>query len=232
MEQPNILEINDAINITDAAKLLNCSVIDLLKKGVIEEILFYVPIKPHSAKLFAPMFLEIKRQGSYQTKSIHLVPLAVAYLEQLLFFDEAKLDQYEASLNGGVLDWHFWHLDEPQLVRVENLFLCKSQLASLPLISAIEPIENQELQETVGKWVKPDNEKVFNLRLETLRRWMTSKSLEQQGDNTIKLNCYPQFKGYSKEKIYSELCGFDNAFLIGKDTFDDFWQEQKLLKFK
>ncbi|MCK9620773.1 MAG: hypothetical protein M0R47_09595 [Methylobacter sp.] len=85
---------------------------------------------------------------------------------------------------------------------------------------------------TIGKWVKPDDEKEFNLRLEALIRWMTSKGLEQQGDKPVRLKDYPQFKGYTKYLIYTELCGFDTAFLMAESTFNDFWQEQKLLKFK
>ena len=92
-----------------------------------------------------------------------------------------------------------------------------------------------EAVEDVGavvKAAKPDNEKEFNLRQEALKRWMISKGLEPKVDMSIKLKHYPEHKDYTKTKIYAELCSFDNAFLIAEATFNDFWQIQKLLKFK
>ena len=84
----------------------------------------------------------------------------------------------------------------------------------------------------VVKAAKPDNEKEFNLKQEALRRWMISKGLEPKVDMSIKLKHYPEHKHYTKTKIYAELCSFDNAFFIAEATFNDFWQIQKLLKFK
>lgn len=77
-----------------------------------------------------------------------------------------------------------------------------------------------------------DAPKEFDLRLVALRQWMISKGLKPDGDMPIKLKHHMQFKGYTKTTIYAELCGFDNAFLMAEATFNDFWQEQKLLKFK
>jgi hypothetical protein len=83
----------------------------------------------------------------------------------------------------------------------------------------------------VGKWIKPDDEREFNLKLDALRRWMTSKGLEQNDSRPVLLKHYPDLN-YTKETIYAELAKFDNAFLIAESTFNDFWKEQKLLKFK
>lgn len=79
---------------------------------------------------------------------------------------------------------------------------------------------------------KPDDKKEFNLRQAALIRWMTSKGLEPCIDMPVKLKHYSEFKGYTKKTLYAELCRFDNVFLMAETTFNDFWQEQKLLKFK
>ena len=84
----------------------------------------------------------------------------------------------------------------------------------------------------VDKSGKPDDEKEFNLRLAALRRWMTNKGLEPCSEKPVKLKHYPKFKDFTKSTLYAELCGFDRAFYMAEATFNDFWQEQQLLKFK
>lgn len=101
------------------------------------------------------------------------------------------------------------------------------------LALANEPAKAEPMADAgaVKNPVQPDKETAFDLKLEALRRWMISKGLEPNDSKSIFLKHHPELK-YTTVTIYSELCSFDSAFYMAKATFEDFWQEQKLLKFK
>ncbi len=138
---------------------------------------------------------------------------------------ETHKNELELKAANSTIDFNFDSEGNPKLKRDTMTRLGRDtapnqQLETLPDAGAVK------------KWLKPDDEKEFNLKSGALRRWMISKGLEPDADKTIFLKHHEQFKDYTKHTLYNELCGFDNAFLVSEPTFNDFWQKQKLLKFK
>ncbi|MGZ5573926.1 MAG: hypothetical protein ACXWEO_02770 [Methylobacter sp.] len=148
------------------------------------------------------------------------------------FEKQAKIADHERKIKECQFDARIDALARDKAIETEQAKIdaIKGEIAAY----RVEPkqTEAERNDDASGKSNKPDGEKEFNLKLAALAKWMDSKGLKPDSDKPIKLKHYPEFNDLTKLKLYAELSGFDNAFLIAESTFYDFWQEQQLLKFK
>ncbi len=128
MTHSAIKETGDLISISEYANRKGY-VKDLLMKATKRELLLYVALRPHSSTLVAIAGHENPHQGSYQTKGVIYVPLLPHYANLIAEFGEAVIEQYEASEEGRApLDYHYWRLEDPQTVGIDNVKIDKSLL--------------------------------------------------------------------------------------------------------
>ena len=126
MTHSAIKETNELISISEYANS-EANIKDLLIKASKSELLLYVALRPHSSTLVAIPSHENPRQGSNQNKGVIYAPLLPHYAELIAEFGEAVIEQYEASVEGKApLDWHYWMLDAPQKVTINEVKIDKT----------------------------------------------------------------------------------------------------------
>jgi predicted DNA-binding protein (UPF0251 family) len=120
---PVRLALSDAVRIDAAAESMGCTVDLLLREAADQKRLLYVALAPYSATLRAVPSHEAPRAGSQETKQPQIVALAAHYAKSLSIFGNVNVEQWQASFDGGVLDWHCWRLDVPQHVTPDHVFV-------------------------------------------------------------------------------------------------------------
>lgn len=120
---PVRLALSDAVRIDAAAESMGCTVDLLLREAADQKRVLYVALAPYSAKLRPVPSHEAPRAGSQETKQPQIVALAAHYAKSLSIFGNANVEQWQASFDGGVLDWHCWSLDVPQHVTPDRVFV-------------------------------------------------------------------------------------------------------------
>jgi hypothetical protein len=117
------LPLSDVVRIDDSAALMGRSVTELLREADAGKRMLYVALTPHSSTLIAIPSHKSPRSDSYQTKAPKFVALASEYAASLVISGFANVEKWQASFDGGVLDWHCWRLDLPQCVTVDQIFV-------------------------------------------------------------------------------------------------------------
>lgn len=120
---PVSLPLSDAVRIDAAAESMGCTVDLLLREAADHKRLLYVALAPYSAKLRAVPLHEAPRAGSQESKQPQIVALAAHYAKSLSLFGNVKVEQWQASFDGGILDWHYWRLDVPQHATPDQVFV-------------------------------------------------------------------------------------------------------------
>ncbi|MDI1229859.1 MAG: hypothetical protein PSU93_01770 [Methylobacter sp.] len=147
------LSLNDAVRIDEAAKSMKCTVESLLREAANSERLLYVALKPHSSKLVAIPSHPNPRQGEDTTKSHSIVAMLPNYAESIAIAGSADIKQYQASFEeGGLLDWHYWMLDEPQTVGVDMVFVSRAHLT--PVVPATDPASTTRNERELTLWLR------------------------------------------------------------------------------
>lgn len=124
------LPLNKAVRINAAAESLGCTVDSLLRNAADRKRILYVALAPHSAKLCAVPSHERPRAGSYETKQPKLVALAPHYAESLSLFGNVNVEQWQATIGGGVLEGHWWRLDTAQQRTIDEIYVARGRIGA------------------------------------------------------------------------------------------------------
>ncbi|MDD5267167.1 MAG: hypothetical protein PHO08_08575 [Methylococcales bacterium] len=142
------LQHDEAVKISEAAKLMDCTVDSLLKEAASSKRLIYVALSPHSAKLAAIPTHTKPRQGSYITDDCYIVALLPNYARLLSEKGSFNLSKYYAGFEPP-LDWHYWVLDEPQIISLDDV-----NIPSHEVVRKEEINKNQESENTKAEPLK------------------------------------------------------------------------------
>ena len=133
---PSELALGDVVRIDEAAVLMGRSVTELLRDAAAEERLLYVALAPCSTTLMAVPGHDLRRTDSNISKRPKIVALASQYAESLVIFGFANVEKWQASFDGGGLDWHCWVLNVPQRIALDKIFVWQVDVRSQIKVNA------------------------------------------------------------------------------------------------
>ncbi len=134
--QLNSVELSflEMVKIDRAAELMGRTVEGLLREGAAGQRLLYCALSPYDATLSAIPSHEAPRQAQRSSRTRTFVALTPDSCVELALQGVVEIKHWPAAMDDDdSLVWHYWHLEKPQQVALEMVFVPEWDVSLAPV---------------------------------------------------------------------------------------------------